>query len=109
TRQYGLLLPVVALAYLWWSRRWTWRAVVPCAAVPAAVAVGYLLWERSQPVQLISFHIQTVGDAISISPLGFALFRSQRVAWSLSVLGLYLLPVLRLPRRPLFAVPVLSF
>src|SRR5205823_13027248 len=63
TRQFGILLVPVALGYMVWSRKWSWRGALSIAAVPAAVAVLYMLWERTQPVPLAELDLQRVEAA----------------------------------------------
>jgi 4-amino-4-deoxy-L-arabinose transferase-like glycosyltransferase len=106
TRQVGLLPVVATLLYLWWSKKWNWREAVAIAAVPGLVAIAYSVWERTQPVPLVTFQVQSVLEGLAEAPLGYLMGRGQRIAWSLSALGLCLMPVLRLPRRPILAVPV---
>ena len=60
TRQYGILVVPVALGYLWWVRRWTWRRVIAITAIPVAAAILYALWQRGQPAPLIALQMATI-------------------------------------------------
>lgn len=106
TRQHGLLLVVAVLFYLWWSRLWTWERVARVAAIPLAATLCYMVWERSQPTQYVSYYVADTVQFILENPGKYALWRSQVNTAALSVMGLFLLPLLRLPHRPLLALPV---
>jgi 4-amino-4-deoxy-L-arabinose transferase-like glycosyltransferase len=109
TRQYGILVMPVALGYLWWVRRWTWRRVIVITAIPVAAAILYALWQRGQPAPLIALQMAQYGGKITTHLGEFVLWRAQRIAWLLPGLGLSLLPCLRLPRRNWLLVSFLGF
>ncbi len=46
TRQFGLVLPGVALLWLVYARRWTWRRALAGSLLPALAVAGYWLWSR---------------------------------------------------------------
>jgi 4-amino-4-deoxy-L-arabinose transferase-like glycosyltransferase len=115
TRQFGILVVVAAFVYAlavegW---RWKWRQVIAIAALPVLTAIIYALWERTQPAQLIAFNVQTVIEGLVEDPLGYIQGRMMHITWTVSALGLYLLPALRMPRRSalalLFFVPLAFF
>lgn len=108
TRQFGILAAIAPLLYLLLARRWNWRDALAIAAIPATAVLVYTLWERTQPVQLIDFAVQTVGEGFLVDPLTYITGRSLHLVWTIFGLGIYLLPVMRLPRRPLLAVPILA-
>lgn len=105
TRQIGLLAVVAALCYLWWSRRWAWRDVAAIAVLPIVTAAVYMLWEQAQPAPIVSMKVDVIIESILGNPLDYFLNHSQELARVLAFPGLCLLPLLRLPRRPLLAVP----
>jgi hypothetical protein len=106
TRQFGVFVVIAALIYALVAGRWRWqwRQVISIAALPVLTAIAYALWERTQPVQLVTFVVQTVTEGVVEDPLGYAQGRMMHITWTVSALGLYLLPVLRMPRRPLLAL-----
>jgi 4-amino-4-deoxy-L-arabinose transferase-like glycosyltransferase len=106
TRQYGILLVPAALLYLWWSRDWLWRKAIAIALIPALVVVVYTLFERAQPTTLASIVASDVVSYIVQHPLAFAVARMQHDAWLTYAVGLFLLPVLKLPRRRLLTLAV---
>jgi 4-amino-4-deoxy-L-arabinose transferase-like glycosyltransferase len=105
TRQFGILLVPAALAYLWWSRRWTWRNALAVAALPVAVLASYLWWDTTLPPRLVNFIVEDHQSYTAQHPLQYVEWRVERISWALSVLGLCLLPLATLPRRPLAALP----
>ncbi|MDQ3929955.1 MAG: glycosyltransferase family 39 protein [Chloroflexota bacterium] len=108
TRQFGLLLLPAALGYLWWSRRWTWRRAAAIAAIPLAASAIYLLWDRTHPERLVDIYVnQSVATAIRY-PLEYIVHRIQLDIGIVPILGLSLLPIIRLPRRPLYSLPLIA-
>jgi 4-amino-4-deoxy-L-arabinose transferase-like glycosyltransferase len=108
TRQPGVLLVVAALVYLLWSRRWTWRRAAAVAGIPLITVIAYMLWERTQPSTVLSSLLsQMIGDVLG-NPIQFFASRVPFVGLLINGLGLFLLPVLRLPRRLLLAMPLFA-
>ena len=105
TRQFGLVLPITLLGYMWFSGRWRWKHAFASLAAPMLAFAAYTLWERAQPVPLVAYHMQPPLEALAEWGLQYATGRVQHLAWTVTLLGIYLVPVLRLPRRPLLAVP----
>lgn len=108
TRQYGILAIIPVLAYLWLHRSWTWRQAVAICALPIAAVVGYAVWEHFQPAPLINVQMDLVHKAMMRNLPAHLDDRALRVAWLLPSLGLSLAPLLKLPRRALWSVPVFS-
>jgi hypothetical protein len=108
TRQQGILLVPVVLFYLWWSRRWTWRGGMAVAAIPALALVGYTLWKSSFPTSLAALWVAGSRQWVIHHPMEYAGDHMMRIVWALSILGLCLVPILRIPRRPAFALPVFA-
>lgn len=106
TRQPGALLVVAVLGYLLWARQWAWRRVVAIAGVPIVTAIAYMLWERTQPSTVLSGLLSEMLAESARDPVGYLLARAPFVGRLLNGLGLFLLPVLRLPRRPLLSMPL---
>jgi 4-amino-4-deoxy-L-arabinose transferase-like glycosyltransferase len=106
TRQYGILLAPSALLYLWWSRDWLWRKAIAITAIPTLTVVAYTLFEQAQPKTLMAMTASDVISYILQHPLDFAVARLQHDVWILYTVGLFLIPVLRLPRRRLLTLPV---
>lgn len=107
TRQYGIIFAIAALASLWWSHRLSWRRAARIAAIPLVVFLAYSLWESTQPVRLeLYLEAQMRAAVPTLSSQWFA-GRTERLTWVFSATGLFLLPALRLPRRPLVALPAI--
>lgn len=109
TRQFGILIIVAGLLYFWWSGRWRWRDAIAMSAVPAVVIVLYTLWEKAQPVPLVTFAVQSAAEGFMEDPMSYLLGRSLRLTWTLSTVGLFLLPMVRLPKRPILIMPLILF
>jgi 4-amino-4-deoxy-L-arabinose transferase-like glycosyltransferase len=99
-RQFGILACVSVLAYMWLRREWSWRRALMVAFIPALAVVGFTVWERSQPVQLISIALENVNRGALANPVGLLLTKLLTITYSVAMLGLCLLPLLFL-RRPL--------
>lgn len=99
TRQFGLLLLPAALGYLWWSKRWTWRRAAAIAAIPVAVLLTYMLWERTQPMRLVDILVGGLMQFPVKHPSEYMLRRLQADVLMIPALGLSLLPLVRVPRR----------
>ena len=109
TRQYGVLVMVAALLYMLTARRWRWRDAIAMSVAPVLAVVAYSVWERFQPSALIAVQMEQVQAAI-FRDLGQYIFgRALRVTWLAMSLGLFLVPVLKLPRRPIIALPFVLF
>jgi 4-amino-4-deoxy-L-arabinose transferase-like glycosyltransferase len=108
TRQYGVLVMVAVLALLWLSRRWTWRQAIAIAVLPAVSVVGYASWEHFQPTPIIAWQMESLHTVMFQDLLGWASNRLLRLTWAMQALGLALLPVLRLPKRPIRALSILA-
>ncbi len=108
TRQYGILAIIAALGFLWLSRRWTWRQALAIVAIPVAAVVGYAVWEHFQPVPLVNIPVASVYKIWLSEPLRYLDDRLLRIGWLVSSLGLSLAPLLRLPRRAIWAMPVFA-
>jgi 4-amino-4-deoxy-L-arabinose transferase-like glycosyltransferase len=106
TRQFGIALVPVALGWLWWSKRWCWGRAAAVAVVPVAVLVMYVLWERSQPEPLIDQLQFGFVSALQEDPWQTVRARATDLARALAVIGLCLLPVVRLPRLWWLLLPV---
>jgi 4-amino-4-deoxy-L-arabinose transferase-like glycosyltransferase len=103
TRQLGLLFVPSALAYLWWARRLRLRDAILMTAAPIAAAAAYFAWERQFPPSLMAAgQDATIRYALD-KPLEYVLGRLQTLSVVLSMLGLFLAPVLLRPRRPFLA------
>ncbi|MEO6457250.1 MAG: glycosyltransferase family 39 protein [Chloroflexia bacterium] len=100
-RQPGAILIVAALAYLFWSRRWTWRSAIAIAAAPLLVAISFSLWERTQPPNFLPSMV----SGIVADPLGFLLARAPFIGLVITPVGLFIAPILTRPRRVLLALP----
>lgn len=105
TRQYGILLVPAVLIFLWWSSRWSWRSTMAVAGVPIATLIGYMAWERTQPIPIAVYYLSTLSANVG-SLFDYWFDHAFRITWAVSITGLLLLPLLRLPRRPLRAVPL---
>lgn len=103
-RQFGILVCVAALAYMWLRREWSWRRALLVACLPALAVVSYTLWERSQPVQLISIALENANRASLSNPVGFLLTKLLTITYSVAMLGLCLLPLLFLRRPPRLSI-----
>ena len=99
TRQYGILVIVAALAYLWLSRRWTWRQAIAISALPVAAVVLYAIWQHFQPSPLIDIQMSMVHDTMFADPLQSVNNRMLSITWLVTSLGLSLAPLVRLPPR----------
>jgi hypothetical protein len=108
TRQFGILAAIAPLLYLLLARRWKWRDALAITALPALTLIGYALWEQTQPVQLIDFAVQTVSEGFLADPGAYVAGRSMHLVWTLFGLGIYVLPVMRLPRRPILSLPIFA-
>jgi 4-amino-4-deoxy-L-arabinose transferase-like glycosyltransferase len=108
TRQYGILVIVAALAYLWLSRRWTWRQAIAISALPVAAVVIYAVWQHFQPSPLIDIQMNMVHDTIFANPLKYLDNRMLRITWLVTSLGLSLAPLVSLPRRAIWAIPAFA-
>ena len=108
TRQFGLLLLPAAVGYMWWSGRLTWRRAAAAAAIPLAVFLGYTLFERTLPPRMVDLLVSGALESGLRDPLEYLTRRLQLDTWVAPALGLSLLPLIRLPRRPLYAVPLLA-
>jgi hypothetical protein len=106
TRQFGILLVPVALAYMLWSRKWSWHGALAVSVIPVATAVVYMLWERTQPLPLGALELQRVEAVALANPIQYLIDRIQRIDWVLSMPGLLLAPLLWKPRRLTVAAPV---
>ena len=106
TRQFGIALVPVVLLWLWWSDRWTWRRAAAVAVVPVIVAVAYAAWERSQPAPLIDQLTLGFINGLQADPLQTVRARATDLARALAIIGMSLLPVVRMPRRWWLLVPV---
>jgi 4-amino-4-deoxy-L-arabinose transferase-like glycosyltransferase len=106
TRQFGIALVPVTLGWLWWSKRWTWGRAAAVAVVPLVALVAYVLWERSQPTPLIDQLTLQFLDTIEADPAQALRARGTDLARALAIIGLGALPVVRVPRRWWFVVPV---
>jgi len=106
TRQHGILLAVAALGYLWWSRRWTWRRALSVALLPAVALAVYTLWEAAQPMRLELYLEAQMRAGIPMLSAQWFGSRLQMMTWVLEVTGLFLAPILRLPRRLWIALPI---
>lgn len=109
TRQFGILVVPAVLVWLWMSRRWNWRQALALSALPAIAVAGYAIWERSQPVPLVTHLTESIRSQIFQDPPHYLLERGPWASWLLCWLGIMLLPVLRLPKRPIVAAPILLF
>ncbi len=108
TRQYGILVVVAALAYLWLSRTWTWRRAISMLALPALAVTGYAVWQHFQPQTLITVQMNLVQQDMFSDLSGYFDSRMLRVAWLAQSLGLCLAPLLILPRRIIWAIPLFA-
>ncbi|MEP6775402.1 MAG: glycosyltransferase family 39 protein [Chloroflexota bacterium] len=108
TRQYGILVVVAALAFLWLSRTWTWWRALSMLALPALAVVGYAVWEHFQPQTLITVQMNLVQQDMFSNLSGYFDSRMLRVAWLAQSLGLCLAPLLILPRRIIWAIPLFA-
>jgi 4-amino-4-deoxy-L-arabinose transferase-like glycosyltransferase len=106
TRQFGILLVPVALGYMLWSRKWSWHGALAVSVIPAATAIVYMLWERTQPVPLAALELQRIESVALANPIQYLTDRIQRIDWVLSMPGLLLAPLLWRPRRLVVAAPV---
>ena len=97
TRQYGILVLLAALAYLWLSHTWTWRRAALMFALPALAVVGYAVWEHFQPQTLITLQINQVQQDMFSNLPGYFDSRMLRVAWLAQSLGLCLAPLTIFP------------
>lgn len=104
TRQVGLVLVPAILVYLWWSSRLTLRSAVAAGLIPLMAAAAYQVWEQAYPTQLIAYGMQAVVRYATQQPLAYLTHRVETASVVLSALGLYLMPVLWLPRRFILAV-----
>ncbi len=109
TRQIGVFVVPAVLLYLWWSRKWSWQSAIAVATIPVVITASYMLWESTQPVRFVAVYLDMVkADAIS-HPLQYAIGKSGSISMSLATPGLCLLPLLRPPRKPLLAVPLVIY
>jgi 4-amino-4-deoxy-L-arabinose transferase-like glycosyltransferase len=108
TRQYGILVIIAALAYMWLSRRWSWRQAIAIAALPVAAVVIYAVWQHFQPSPLIDTQMNLVHNTMFADPLRFLNDRMLRITWLVSSLGLSLAPLVRLPKRAIWAIPAFA-
>ncbi|HET9493327.1 MAG TPA: glycosyltransferase family 39 protein [Chloroflexia bacterium] len=106
TRQFGIALVPVALVWLWWSKRWTWGRAAAVTLVPVAALAAYVLWERSQPQPLIDQLQFGFVNALQEDPWQTVRARATDLARALAIIGLCLLPVVRLPRLWWLLLPV---
>ncbi|HYO48761.1 MAG TPA: glycosyltransferase family 39 protein [Chloroflexia bacterium] len=109
TRQFGLLLLIVALVYLWWSRNWTWRRALAIAAIPVAAMSIYLLWDQTLPTRLVAYTLEDSRRYSATDPMRYIMWRGQGLVWALTTVGMCLLPLAWLPRRPILTLPALGF
>ena len=105
-RQPGVLLAVAAISYLLWTRRWSWRSAVGIAGVPILAVLAYTLWESTQPSNLVSGLLSRMMADITADPVRYLRSRLPFIGLLVNAFGLFFLPVLRLPRRPLLAMPL---
>jgi 4-amino-4-deoxy-L-arabinose transferase-like glycosyltransferase len=104
TRQPGVLVAVAALLYLWWVGRLNRRTVMAAALLPVLAVVAFMVWERTQPPQMVSYLVQDAMQKVLANPWGVVVVQAQRVVWVVTILGWALLPVIVLARRPLLAL-----
>jgi hypothetical protein len=111
TRQHGIVLLLAMLFYLWWSRRLTWRSVAMLCAVPLVLIGTYMVWERTQPIPLVSAFVAATTQQVLGNPLTFVWAQMQRSVLVLALPGLCLLPLVAhfKPRKPLAALPIFLF
>ena len=109
TRQFGILLVVAALLYLWMSGGWSWRRAVAISVLPVSSAVVYMLWERTQPTPLAVYYASSVRRAAMQDLAQYALDRAQTLALVVAIPGLCLAPLLKLPRRVLWILPLFGY
>lgn len=109
TRQYGILVIIAALGFLWLSRRWTWRQAIAITVIPIVAVVGYAIWEHFQPTTLINIFMVAANKTAGKEPLLYLDSRILHIVWMLPSLGLSLAPLLRLHRRAIWAMLVFAF
>lgn len=112
TRQLGLFLPAILFAYIWWSKiGFSWRRVFALGALPAISAGLFTLWQNSYPSSIAAYLESTV-RADNFAHLGqFLMERTTIIIVSLFIVGLMLLPLVRINRQakwfPLILVALL--
>lgn len=99
-RQMGVLVVPALLVYMLCKRQWSWRAAFVSILIPAGALGSYLLWQHLQPTQPRLYE-QAPLDYLSIK---YVIYRVLRLYWSINLLGLYLLPVIRRPRKLLYSL-----
>jgi 4-amino-4-deoxy-L-arabinose transferase-like glycosyltransferase len=101
TRQTGVMVAVGALLYLWWVRRLSLRTTAAAALVPVLAVVAFMVWERSQPEQMVRYLFEDEVRKVLANPWHAVVEQTQRVVWVVGTVGWALLPLLLLPIRPL--------
>ncbi|MDQ6695264.1 MAG: glycosyltransferase family 39 protein, partial [Chloroflexota bacterium] len=109
TRQYGILAIIAALIYMCLLEKRTWRQAVSIAAIPLVAVAGYAFWARFQPSPLIDTQMDLVHKQMLQQPLRYLDGRMLHIAWLVTSLGACMIPLLSIPRRVLWSLPVLAF
>ncbi|HVF98481.1 MAG TPA: glycosyltransferase family 39 protein [Chloroflexia bacterium] len=103
-RQFGVLVCVSVLAYMWLRREWSWRRALMVVFLPMLAVVSFTFWERSQPVQLVSIALENATRGAMANPVGLLLTKLLTITYSVAMLGLCLLPLLFLRRPPRLSI-----
>lgn len=93
-RQFGALVPLAVLLYMWSAREWTWRRVAAVTLIPVVSAVGYALWEYSQPVPVVAALLDQIRAFAFQNPGQAVVLRVLDIVYTIAIPGLCLLPLL---------------
>jgi hypothetical protein len=107
-RQFAAGIVIVTLAYFWATGRLTLSRALAIAAIPCFTVAIYYVWESGQPMVLTGPMTASDVQARIERPLNWIGGRLTWVLYALSICSLFLLPVFRWVRRPLFAVVIVA-
>jgi 4-amino-4-deoxy-L-arabinose transferase-like glycosyltransferase len=102
-RQLGAVLVFVPLAYLWATRRLTWRSALAAALLPSVALVAYFAWERGQPHILVSMLLEKPARERLQEPVLWLARRAVIAGQAWVFAALFLVPLFRPTRRLLAA------
>ncbi|HEX8228109.1 MAG TPA: glycosyltransferase family 39 protein [Chloroflexia bacterium] len=103
-RQFGALIPVAVLLYMWLAREWRWRRMLAVTLIPVVVAVGYAAWVRTQPPQLVEMSVEQMRAFAFQNPGSAMLLRAFDIVYTIAIPGLCLLPLLFLRGRTRYSL-----
>jgi hypothetical protein len=93
-RQFGALIPLAVLIYMWVVREWTWRRALAVMFIPVVSGASYAIWELLQPTPVVAALLDQMRAFAFQNPGQAMVLRVFDLVYTIAIPGLCLLPLL---------------